>query len=87
MTRLRKRVERLESHATVEFDWTKALETSLDRAMSRLQPDERSSVQAAMATRRIDYRSELWSRFERLFAEELKAAGFQGVLTAIDLLL
>jgi hypothetical protein len=39
-----------------------------------------------MATRTVDYRSELWTRFERFFAEELEASGFQGFLSVIDLL-
>ena len=85
--RLRKRVERLELHAPVDLDWPKMLGTSLDRAMSRLQPDDRSSVEAAIATRRIDYRSELWCRFERHFSEELKAFGFEAEFSVIDLLL
>ena len=87
MKTLRKRIERLEGHSTVGFDWSKMVGTSVERAKSRLQPDERSSVEVAMATRRIDYRSELWCRFERFFAEELKVSGFQGALSVIDLLL
>ena len=63
------------------------LGTSLDLAMSRLQPDERSSVEVAMATGRIDHGSELWCRFERHFSEELKASGFEAEFSVIDLLL
>jgi hypothetical protein len=59
----------------------------LEEEYFRLQLDDRSSVETAMATRRIDYRSELWCRFERFFSEELKACGFEDVITAMDLLL
>jgi len=87
VNRLRKRIERLEAHSTVEFDGSKEVGASLNRAMSRLQSDERSSVEVAMATRRIDHGSELWCRFECYFSEELKASGFEAEFSVIDLLL
>ena len=57
-----RRVERLDASTENTVDWSALLFRTQERAPSKLPPNDRATLESAMALNKVDFGSDLWAR-------------------------